>query len=245
MNQYGILLTLLTGSFFLIGTLLTFIFQRKTRFLDFVIGIAFSITLGIVVFDLFPETIESFHNISGFYKILLIMSLIIFGMIFGKIIDIFVPHHHAEGEKRLHHIGIATTNSLLLHNIIEGFMIYALALTGRIEALILALGIALHNIPLGMHITTTLRKGKASKYVQIILLSLLFLSVPLGGVIYNLFQNQITDHILGGFMGIAIGLLLYIIIFELLREIINNRNKKSAGLGIALGVIIIVVSLLF
>ena len=244
MDQYGVLLTILAGTFFLVGALLTLFFQRKTRFLDFILGLAFSITLGIVVYDLLPETIELFQNVIGFYRILVIITLIIFGMMVGKIIDIFVPHHHGDEEQRLNHIGIATTNSLLLHNIIEGFMIYALALTGRIEALILALAIALHNIPLGMHVFTSIRKGKASAFMQIFLLSLLFISVPLGAVVYNIFQSSITDHILGGLMAVAIGMLLYIIIFELFREIMKNRDRRSAGIGIVMGIIIIFISLL-
>jgi len=246
MNQYGVLLTIFAGSFFLIGALLTLIFQKKTKLLDFIIGVAFSVTLGIIIHDLLPETRELFHHLSGFYQVVVIIILITFGMLLGKIIDIFVPHHHGEEEQqRLYHIGIATTNSLLLHNIIEGFMIYALALTGRIEALLLALGIALHNIPLGMHIFTSLKKGKASKLMKISLLSILFLSVPLGAVIYNFFRSSITDQILGILMGVAIGMLLYIIIFELLREIIKNRNKKIAGIGIILGIIIVFVSHIF
>ena len=169
-----------------------------------------------------------------------------------KLLDVFVPHHHHEhhdNEKNHHehnshvyHIGIVTLISLLLHNIIEGIAIYGLTISSVKSGLFMCLGVALHNIPLGIQIAITLSKldNKNNK----VLLTLLSLSSIIGALLISIFGN-INEIFMGVITCLTLGMLLYITFFELLHEIYNNRKHKEVYYGIIIGVIIIVLSLLF
>ena len=84
-------------------------------------------------------------------------------------------------------------------------------------------------------------KGK----VKTILLSLVVsLSTFLGGLTLVLFKDFIiNDFVRGIILSITLGMLLYIVIFELLDHILEN--KKNSIVGIISGILILLVSTLF
>ena len=78
--------------------------------------------------------------------------------------------------------------ALCLHSIPEGMAIYALAQDGVDEAILLSLGIVLHNIPLGMSIVVPLlRRPGGSKLSKVCSALFITLWVPaafiLGGIL--------------------------------------------------------------
>ena len=252
MNEVvGILLTLLTGSFFIVGGLLIYFFREKNKLIDFATGLAFSVILGLIIFDLLPEITNYFSRIVVGYQFILIVSLIVSGMVVSKIIDMYIPHHdhdeeikHNNHESHLYHIGIVTGLSLLLHNILEGTIIYLTTLTGRKEGLILAIGVAAHNIPMGMQIYASLKEGRANLKQRILMMILLVFSGVIGAIIMLLFHNNINNLVLGSLMAFTVGILIYILAFELSAELFSNKKKMSSIVGIICGIILVVISLI-
>ena len=59
----------------------------------------------------------------------------------------------------------------------------------------------------------------------------------LGGVITS-------DIVEGSLLGVTLGMLIYISIFELLPKICEMKNKKNAIWGISLGIVLILLTLL-
>ena len=146
-----------------------------------------------------------------------------------KLLDKFVPEHdnehslsHECTEENLMHIGIVSSLAIILHNIIEGMAVYSMTIESVKLGLLVALGVGLHNIPMGMVIYSTLEKEKKNK--KIILLSLVVLSTFIGGLLMLLISNLLNEFVMGILICITLGMLLYIIIFELYPHHIRHHT---------------------
>ena len=138
------------------------------------------------------------------------------------------------------HIGIVSSLAIILHNIIEGMAVYSMTIESVKLGLLVALGVGLHNIPMGMVIYSTLEKEKKNK--KIILLSLVVLSTFIGGLLMLLISNLLNEFVMGILICITLGMLLYIIIFELIPHILHSKNKLLSIIGIVIGVLVILIS---
>ena len=116
-------------------------------------------------------------------------------------------------------------------------MICGLAINDLKVGLLISLSIALHNIPLGTHIFSSL-DFKNNK----LLISSLTLSSLGGGLIF-LLGGSINDLVFALIMSFTLGMIIYILLMELLPEIIVNKKKKETYMGIGLGLILLIISL--
>lgn len=248
MNQlYGIILTIVTGLFFLIGGFISLKIKDKNKLNAFSVALAFVIMLNLICFDLMPEVLELLESKNLAFKIILIVVFLLVGILVLKILDCFIPDHHHEhhdGEANIEehnshvkHIGTLTVISLILHNIIEGFAIFGMTLNDFKIGLFVCLSVALHNIPLGTQIFSSINI-KNNK----LLLSILTLSSLIGGIIF-LIIGEVSNIVLAIIMIITVGMLVYIALGELLGEVLVNKDKKETKWGILVGVIILVISL--
>ena len=233
----ALMLTLICGLFFLIGIVLYNIAKNKKNLNIITISCAFIIILGLIGLDLIPELIE----IGKWWLILFVLL----GLSILMILDLFIPnhsHHHKENddEKAAHqnhlaHIGTVTLIALLLHNMVEGMALYGVATNNLKSGILMCLGISLHNLPFGLQIANYTRK-KHNK----LLIALLVLSSLIGGLIVFCFGN-INELVLGIIIAITLGMIIHIFLFELLKEVIQNLNKKETIYGIIVGMIILLI----
>lgn len=252
MNIGALLITTGAGLFFLIGLLINRISKNKKGLFIFSLALAFMVMIGLISFDLAPELIKNISSYTILNKIIVGGGSIFSGFLILKILDILIPHHHhdhheekddiEEHNDNMYHIGLITSLALIIHNIIEGGAIYLNSIASLKVGLLMALGVGLHNIPLGMEICTTLNLAKKSLKKKIIPISLITLSTGLGAVLMllvNIDKNIIFASIL---IGITIGMLTYLIIFELLKEIKKNITSIHTIIGLICGMIIVVIS---
>lgn len=244
---YGLLLTIITGLFFLLGGLISLKVKNKAKLNIFSVSLAFIIILNLIFIDLFPEILENLVGYNILSKIILIGIFLILGIVILRILDMFIPDHHHEHDdnesnikehkSHVKHIGVLTIFSLVLHNIIEGFAIIGLSLNDLKTGILICISIALHNIPLGTHIFSSLevRKNK-------LLIGLLTLSSLIGGLLY-LIIGEVSNIFLSVILCITLGMLTYIATIELLPEILKNRHKKETIIGLVTGLIIVIISL--
>ncbi len=235
--NWGLLFTFLIGLFFILGLLVFHISKDKKKMTIFASSCAFVVVLGLIIFDLLPEVIET----SNWWSIIFILL----GLFLLKIIDIFVPHHHhhhkdihdnvKEHDEHLNHIGIITVIALIFHNFIEGIGLYSVTLTDVKSGLLLGLGIGLHNLPLGIQIGS-LEQDKKNNW----LIGVLVLSSFIGGLVALSFGNipEIVNNLI---LSLTLGMILHILIFELLGELINNAKKKEATYGIIIGIVVLII----
>ncbi len=243
-NFYGILLTLVTGLFFLIGGIISFKVHNKDKFNRFSVGMSFVIMLGLIILDLIPELKELFEEYSTFTSLILGIIFALLGFLLLKGLDLLIPHHHDENKKNkkehiehIHHVGLITIISLILHNILEGFAIFGLAINDLRVGALIALSVALHNIPLGIHIFSSL-DIKRNKIQTLILI----LSSLIGGLIFLGFGN-ISNLIIGIITAITLGMIIYIAFFELFPEIKKTYKRKETLMGLLVGSIIFIISI--
>lgn len=249
MNKlYGIILTLIAGIFFLIGGLISLKVKNKDKLNAFSVSLAFVIMINLIAFDLLPEILELLEGTKTITKVGLILLFTILGIVILKTLDLFIPDHHhdhhdnekniEEHNSHVRHIGTLTVISLVLHNIIEGFAIFGMALNDFKIGLLICISVALHNIPLGTHIFSSLSLKNNKLLISILTLSSLF-----GGIIF-LIVGSISNTILALITCITLGMIIYIALLELLPEIMNNYKRVETKIGLLIGLIILIISIL-
>ncbi|MGE5456196.1 MAG: ZIP family metal transporter [Ignavibacteriales bacterium] len=246
----GLILTLIVGLSIILGTIIVFKMKNSEKLISLSVSIAFGVMISLIIFDLLPEAFELIDYDFGIKKIFIIIGLSLIGIFILKLFDLFIPNHghnhkhrHDE-EEHLYHIGIVSSIALVLHNIIEGMALYSAAITSISLGWLLALGIGLHNLPLGMVITSAFYLTNKSVKKTFIISFLISISTFFGGLIMyflNLNGNYINDYFLGVLICITLGMIFYIAIFELLPKIIEDKNKKLSVVGVIIGICIILI----
>lgn len=250
-NIKALSLTILVGVFFLIGLGITKLTTKKKELTLIATGLSFIIMLSMILFDIIPEIAETLINVPNQKKWLMIIGFTALGMILLIGLDFLIPHHHhnhKENEKNhkehnehLFHIGFITSISLILHNLIEGLSIYATALTNFKMGLMMTLAVSLHNIPLGIEVAVGMESSKTKSKIKWLSMILLTISSFLGSLLLFISKIEIGENVLGALLCVTFGMLMYISLFELLREIWNNRKNKKIYLGMGLGVVIAII----
>ena len=255
MNSISLALTFVVGLFILLGSVFATKFKDNKRFTDFSISLAFGVILALIFLELIPETYEVLRGeLSLFRTISCIIILVLIGIFLLKILDNFIPHHEHEAHhshkhknddchnNHLNHIGLISALAVIVHNIIEGMSLYLVATTDTISGLFMCIAIGLHNIPMGLVIASTLYNSNYSKKDTFTISLVVSLSTFIGGLIMFILGGVIP-LIEGILLGITLGMLIYILVFELFHQIYHMKNKKICNIGIAFGVIILVLSI--
>lgn len=252
MSTVGLSFTLFVGVFILIGSLLSVFNRNNKGLISIGIPIVFGIILGLIVFEMLPSAynifVKELGRIRGICSV--VLSALI-GMTILKVIDLFVPHHECEDDMMnedsrgniLYHVGFIATVALIIHNIIEGMGLYVITSSNPTSGLLLCLGIGLHNIPMGFVITSSLIESNMKK-INVVLLNIGFIiSTFIGGFAVALIGgvSNLTEGIL---IGITLGTLSYIAIFELSPQIRKLENKTLIRMCIMFGFALTIVSVL-
>ncbi len=256
MSFIAILLTLFVGLFILIGSICGIYTKNNKKLTDFSISIAFGVLIGLSILEILPEAFGILNEQLGVFRgICSLIVLILIGIIILKILDIFVPFHEHEQHhnhkhkseechnSHLHHIGIVSSIAIMIHNIIEGMSLYIITKGNIVSGILLFFGIGLHNIPMGLVISSTLISSKYSKKKVLNLSLIVSISTFIGGLIMLILGgiNELAEGIL---LSLTLGMTIYISIFELLHQIYHSKDKKICKTGIVMGLILLLISLL-
>lgn len=240
----GLLITFILGIFILIGILVIKLSKNSKIVEQLSISIALGTMASLVILELLPEVLETFDS----KKYIILISVIV-GIIVLKILDIFIPEHdHEHGlshnctEDNLIHIGIVSSVAIILHNIIEGMAVYSMTIESLKLGFIVSLGVGLHNIPMGMVIYSTLKNEDKKK--KVILLTLTILSTFIGGILMMFISPLLSETVIGILICITLGMLIYIILFELIPHLLHSKNKLLTVIGIIIGVLVLITSTL-
>lgn len=246
-----ILFSLLIGFFFLLGFGIVRIVKHKKELSIFSVGMAFVVMIGMLLFDLIPEIIEMSSELNKTFlsTIVLVICFVLVGVFLLKILDLFLPHHihhHSlkesvhEHNHHMEHVGLITSFSLILHNILEGMSVFILASESLMTGFMTSIAIGCHNLPLGIEIASSMghTKNTPTKYITLLLL---VLSSFIGALILFFVGNALPESLMLIFICVACGMILYIAFFELLKEIFCYRHEKYVYYGIFTGMILILV----
>ena len=235
----GLLITFLLGVFVLIGAAIAGLAKNESRARELSVAVAAGAIAVLLVGDLLPEAIEGAETIGVGFSIL--AAAIGFGIL--VLLDRFLPEAPANESIEEHshgsafHVSVSTTIALALHNIIEGMSVASLAAQSVSTAMLLAFGVGIHNIPMGMIVFAGVRDRNMGKRVAI--LGTAALSTLVGGVIVTALGSNVNGAVIAFVLALTIGLLAYILVIELIPHLIHTEHPKLAILGVVVGAVVV------
>lgn len=195
----------------------------------YIIPAAIGVFLGVVFFELIPETMEA----GGQYGSVAIAAGFLLFYLLSYVLHTFHHHHdqHCEGDSCEDSEGA----SMLLigdtiHNFADGIVIASAFIVNPAVGIATTVGIALHEIPqeiaeFGVLLRAGYTKTSASLYN--------FLSattVIVGGLVTLLFANELSGY-LWVLTGLAAGNLLYIAASDLLPDVHEDSRESGRVVG--------------
>ena len=245
--QMVLLTALGVGGATVIGSLLGFIFKKTShKFNDIVLSFAAGVMLAAAVFGLVSESLEY----GGKYSIFVTVIGVFCGAVCVNLIDKLVPHLHklTGADQELHPSKTEQLNKVLLfviaiaiHNLPEGIAAGVGFGTGNTgEALTIAGGIALQNIPEGMVIIAPMLAAGMKKG-RTFVIALLTGVVEVVGTLLGYFAVSISTAILPFALAFAGGTMLYVISDEMIPETHAHGNERGATYSLLLGFCVMLV----
>ena len=233
----ALLTTLFAGAFFLLGAVVAWRARGQQALEDYSMAIAFGSLACVAAFDLAPEALEAADGL-GWPAVI---ALAVAGVAVLVALDRLMPDHHAEGGgEGAAHIGAMAVLAVSVHNIAEGAAIFAIASQDVQAGLMLAFGVGLHNAPMGMLLYSTMERGRARGVAT---LAAATLSTFAGGLLMFALGGMIDDAVMAGVVCVALGMIAYILLAELLPAMVRGGVPKRSIAGIVIGAALVMVGL--
>ena len=205
-----------------LGGVLSGIFKKKVdKYIDFFMGLSGGIMLAVVVFALMKEAIDQ----KGIW-------ITVIATLLGVIITMLIKENlHMSKDKQA---GYLIFISILLHNLPEGLAIGSSFVSAETLGWTLALVIGIHNVPEGLATALTLA-GTKMKTSKIILYTVIA-GIPMGiGSFLGVYFAGNFNYLIGVFLSIAAGTMLYVV----LEEILPRTTNLFCIIGFLIGTIIV------
>lgn len=169
------------------------------------------------------------------------LLITIAGIIIGALIfHKLIPHvHHSVKGNELKKSAILILLGIALHNLPAGIMLASGVVAGSSLALALSIGLIIHNIPEGILISAPYYKATNSRLKAFLVGSSTVIPIAIGFFIsYFIFVN-ILDEILGFILAITAGIIVYISIDELIPAVSSKIAKHSSIFYFIAGMLLI------
>ena len=170
-----------------------------------------------------------------------------FGILFLFFLDHMIPHLHvgsqeSEGPKTKLQRATMMVMAVTLHNIPEGMavgVVYAGYLSGEqsisaMEALALAIGIAIQNFPEGAIVSMPLHAEGASRKKAFLQGTLSGIVEPLGSILTIMAAGMIIPA-LPYLLSFAAGAMIYVVVDELIPEMTAGKHSNIGTIFFAVG----------
>lgn len=194
--------------------------------------------LAMICFDVLPEALNK-------GRMDLVFCGMMIGMLMGIWLDDFVEHLEKKNSKmnsKVDRTGIILALGIAIHNLPEGFALGTLAHTDMESIRRFTLILALHSIPEGIALAIPFKKARTPLMVLVMMAMSLGTMMGIGALLGYLLSGLNAKLISIG-LGIAGGIILYIVCGELIpesRKIWNGRwTTISTIMGIMVGILLL------
>jgi zinc transporter, ZIP family len=234
------LVTLVAGLSTTLGAVLASKVKGKT-FQSFSLAFATGIMLMISLGEMLPDAFDGIGTP-------LALVLMVAGAFLSLALDLLFPHHHDEEEEPGHYINECECShsqtishgmvaALILHNVIEGVATGVAVESDLRLGLSMALGIAIHNVPIGATLCVSLMSAGESRGKAIFNAVLVGLSQPLGAVLGLLvLTGSAAQSGLNACMALVAGILIFISFDELCPASRKNGSRNMTIVALLLGI---------
>ncbi|MCX8189881.1 MAG: zinc transporter ZupT [Candidatus Diapherotrites archaeon] len=226
----GFLLAFFAGISTAVGGLLIFLIRD---FKKYYLGFSLAFATGVMLMVSFVEILPAGIEVLGYGTAL---TLFFVGSCIAFFTDFFVPHSYLledenkgkVSEKRLFRIGVLVALGVSIHNLPEGFAIFAASLSSIKLGIVIALAIAIHNIAEGFAVSMPVYYATKSRKKAFLASFLSGIAEPLGAVIAAVFLVPLLSaQLIGASLAIVAGIMVYICIDELLPVAYDCVSEKQ------------------
>ena len=242
-----VLLTALgVGGATILGAIIGFIFKKIShKFADIVLSFAAGVMLAASVLGLIIPSLDY----GGKYGLLITVAGIFAGAVCLNLIDKLVPHlHKLVGADIEPHKNTSLNKVLLfvtaiaIHNLPEGIAAGVGFGSGdTAQALVIAGGIALQNIPEGMVIIGPML-ASGVKPRKTFIIAMITGLIEVVGTLIGYFAVSIASAILPFALAFAGGTMLYVISDEMIPETHAHGNERGATYALLVGFCVMLVT---
>ncbi|AEB76944.1 ZIP family metal transporter [Clostridium botulinum C/D] len=193
-------------------------------------GFAAGLMLSVVMMDLIPESIS---KITMFYT----MLFCIIGILIVMFIDILTGDEGKYFSSGHLKVAFMAALALMLHNFPEGIIMGAGFLAYETLGIKMSLIIAIHDIPEGIAVSAPLMAARTRPF-KIMLYAFITAFPTVIGSWIGVYIGNISKVVLGECLGIASGIMLYVVFGQMIPESLNIGKKIKVTLSILLGIIL-------
>ena len=228
------------------GALMGFCFKEIShKFSDIILSFAAGIMLAAALFGLIVTSLEN----GGDYAVFVTVAGIFSGAVCLYFIDKLVPHlHRSEGEDIENHKKTTVDRVMLfvlaiaIHNLPEGIAAGVGFGSGDTsQALIIAGGIALQNIPEGMVIIGPMLAAGVSPKKTFGIAAITGL-VEVAGTFLGYFAVTVANFILPFALAFAGGTMIYVISDEMIPETHAHGSERGATFSLLVGFCVMMIT---
>lgn len=244
--QIVLITALGVGGATIVGALAGFLFKQiPHKWNDAILGFAAGIMMAAAVFGLILPSVEQ----AGKSGLWICVAGILCGAVFLTFVDRLTPHlHHLTGVDKEEHEHNESLNKVMLfvfaiaiHNLPEGLAAGVGFGSGDAgNAITVAAGIALQNIPEGMVIISPMLLSGISKRRTFLLASFTGL-IEVVGTFIGYFAASISSAILPFALAFAGGTMLYVISDEMIPETHSHGYERMATYSFLTGFMVMLV----
>lgn len=213
-------------------------------------GFASGVMIAAAFWSLLSPSIESYTD-GDFRKWFVPAIGFLLGVGFMLLLDYLIPHIHLHGsEEGVKRPKLSRTFkfflAVTLHNIPEGLavgVVVAGMMNGNINEqamLVLAIGIAIQNLPEGMIVSLPLKEEGLSKWKAFGLGTLSGVVEPIASLI-ALGLTSLIVVILPYTLAFAAGVMVYVVVEELIPEASQDGHSNLGTIGFTVGFIIMMI----
>ena len=226
MNIYkSLVLSLIAGLSTLIGIIPTYInIKYRNTIIYLSLVISFIVLIFVSIFSLIPDAFK-FIGVINNISILILIIFINIGFIISLLFDKYIDRYNYDN---LYRVGLLSLFILILHNIPEGIITFISSSINYNIGLKLSLLIILHNIPEGILISIPIYYSTNNRFKAFIYTFISGFSELIGAFISYLFlYKYISNLLLFIILSITSGIMIYISLFDILKEIIYFNRLPS------------------
>ncbi|MDL2236451.1 ZIP family metal transporter [Christensenellaceae bacterium OttesenSCG-928-K19] len=221
------------------GAALTFLFKKTGKMLSaMLMGIAGGIMLATVAFDMIHEALEA----AGLIPALIGLAV---GALALFVVTKLIPHKDADelNEADLNELkkdnlvrsGLLLAVGIAIHNLPQGIAIGSGLSSGL--GFTLSLLLLLHNIPEGMAMAIPLKVGNVG-HGKILWIALMATLPTIIGAVIGAAVAGISETFIGAAIAFAGGAMLYLTLHELIPQALDMHKSARTVLSVLLGVAI-------
>lgn len=242
-----LLLTVLAGGATFIGAVFGVLGQKPSnRVLAFALGFAAGIMLLISLMEMLPAALhaEGMSPVLGY-------GMFMLGLLGYFALDRMLPHQHPQdlisGNRRptnLRRTAILLTLGISLHNFPEGVATYVTASSDMELGMGIALAVTIHNIPEGLAVAGPMYAATGSKRKAIFWACISGMAEILGGVIaFMVLGPMVSPVIIAAVMAAVAGIMVALSVDELMPLAREIDPHNNPSYGVLCGMTVMGLSL--